>query len=81
MLYFLRNYGMNAKIHHSSIRLHVLGRTMQAQLSSFTFMAWNWALFKHIQEGRRLMEDHVRTGYSAATIDNTFIAIVSLLLN
>ncbi len=38
----MRNYGMNAKIHYSSIRLHVLGWTTQAQLPSFTFMAWNY---------------------------------------
>ncbi len=37
-----RNYGMNAKLHHSSIRLLVLGRTMKAQLPSFTFMASNY---------------------------------------
>ncbi len=48
MCYFLRNYRMNVKIHHFSIRLHVLGRTTQAQLPSFTFMAlysrrlWYW---------------------------------------
>ncbi len=29
---------MNTKIHHFSIRLHVLGRTTQAQLPSFTFI-------------------------------------------
>ncbi len=39
MHYFLRNYKMNTKIHHFSIRLHVLGRTTQAQLPSFTFIA------------------------------------------
>ncbi len=39
MHYFLRNYRMNAKIHPFSIRLHVLGRPMQAQLPSFTFIA------------------------------------------
>ncbi len=37
---FLQNgHVMNAKIHHFSVRLHVLGRTTQAQLPSFTFMA------------------------------------------
>ncbi len=39
MHYFLRNYRMNAKIYHFSIKLHVLSRTMLAQLLSFTFMA------------------------------------------
>ncbi len=39
MHYFLRNYRINVKIHRLSIRLCVLGRTTQAQLSSFTFMA------------------------------------------
>ncbi len=39
MHYFLRNYRMNIKFHHFSIRLHVLGRTTQAQLPRFTFMA------------------------------------------
>ncbi len=49
---------MNAKIHHFSIRLHVLGRTMQAQLTSFTFMAlysrrlWH---YPHVKFG----ENHV----------------------
>ncbi len=40
MHYFLRNCRMNEKIHHFSIRLHVLGRTMPAVLPSFTFMAF-----------------------------------------
>ncbi len=40
MCYFLRNHRMNAKIHHYSIRLYVLGRTTQAPLSSFTFVAF-----------------------------------------
>ncbi len=50
MHYFLRNYGMDAKIHHYSIRLHVLSRTTQVQLPSFTFMVlyskglWFWML-------------------------------------
>ncbi len=39
MHYFLRNYRMNAKIYHFSVRLHVLGYTTQSQLPSFTFMA------------------------------------------
>ncbi len=32
---------MNAKIDHSSIRLHVLGQTVQTQLPSSAFMVWN----------------------------------------
>ncbi len=40
MHYFLRNYRKNVKIHHFSIRLHVVCRIMQAQLPSFTFMAF-----------------------------------------
>ncbi len=57
MIYFLRNYRMNAKLHHFSIRLHVLHRTMQAQLPSFTFMALN-------SEGFDLMH-HIRKIYAS----------------
>ncbi len=39
MYNFLRNYGMNAKIRHFSVRLHVLCRTAEVQLPNFTFMA------------------------------------------
>ncbi len=41
MHYLLKNYEMNVKIHYFSMRLHVLGRSTQAQLPSFTFMALN----------------------------------------
>ncbi len=40
MHYFLRNCRLNEKIHHFSIRLHVLSRTTLALLPSFTFMAF-----------------------------------------
>ncbi len=35
MHYFLRNYGMNAKIHNFSVRLYELGSTTEAQLPTF----------------------------------------------
>ncbi len=42
MHYFLRNYRMNAKFYHFSMRLYILGRITQAQLPSFTFKALNF---------------------------------------
>ncbi len=43
MHYFLRNCRIIEKIHHLSIRLHVLGRTTLVLLPSFAFMAfYSW---------------------------------------
>ncbi len=45
MRYFLRNHGMNVKIHHFSIRQWVLGQTMAQQKCSVAFLhSWLYTL-------------------------------------
>ncbi len=58
MHYFLRNYRMSAKIHHFSIRLHVLGQTTQA------FMALHARrLCVNEWESRFFMPEHCQNTY------------------
>ncbi len=54
MHYFLKNYRLSAKMHHFSIRLHVLGRTTQALLPNFTFMALYCRRLRHLSNATKV---------------------------
>ncbi len=84
MHYFLRNYKMNAKIHHLSVRLHVLGRTMQEQLPTFTFIALNsrrlWCRWSNFLESNPSIWGYTNSSMLFTMFINWLIWSIILLL-